>query len=155
MRFAQELSAIEFACGATYYQQEYPDHPDTRDHMVLYAALANKVPVPFVVDTGAPWSILHPEHLQTLDEHIDRLMKSRLSVRGITYDGWLYRTTVTLDPDEECLTECMTGLEVDMTVFVPDDPDYPYPNFLGQNTFLQYIRYAVDPLENAFYFGMD
>jgi len=155
MRFAQKLSDIDFACGATHYQQEYPDHPNTRDHMVLYAALANKVSVPFVVDTGAPWSILRPEYLPSLENHIDLVEQLRMTIRGITYDGWLCKTTVTLNPDEECLTEGMTGLELDLTVFVPDDRNYLEPNFLGQQTFLQYIRYAVDPQENVFYFGKD
>lgn len=47
-------------------------------------------------------------------------------------------------------------LEVDATAFVPTLPSgerWPDPNFLGLSGFLERIRFAIDPAENAFYFG--
>lgn len=48
------------------------------------------------------------------------------------------------------------SLEVNATVFVPNlrpNEVWPYPSFLGLSGFLERLRFALDPSENAFYFG--
>jgi len=48
-------------------------------------------------------------------------------------------------------------LEIEATVFVPTLPPgetWRHPNFIGLSGFLERIRFAVDPEENAFYFGL-
>jgi len=154
-RFAEDLiERVGFACGVAYYETEYPGRP-TGERLVLYIALATGL-YPFVVDTGAPWSVLNPEIAESLGGNLERdvcLGKGeRIRIQGAEFEGWLCKTRVTLR------SEC-DGMDLDLsdvTVFVPtldEGQPWPYPNFLGMRTFLNHIRYAVDPRENAFYFG--
>ena len=49
------------------------------------------------------------------------------------------------------------SLEFETTVLIPIVPleaTWDRPNFIGLNNFLSRIRFAVDPNENAFYFGL-
>ncbi|GAB4431459.1 MAG: hypothetical protein Fur0044_29050 [Anaerolineae bacterium] len=49
------------------------------------------------------------------------------------------------------------GVEVEATVFVPTlapNDTWPHPNFIGLDGFLTRIRFAIDPTENTFYFGL-
>ena len=161
MRFAQDLIDIGFACGAMYYGKSCPWRT-ADDKMVLHATLATGEKVPFVVDTGAPWSILDPEYVEVLGNHLDcvermsRESGSRIEVGGWAYEGWLCKMPIALEPEIDSMAGPeMERLELDVTVFVPDCDEWKNPNFLGLNTFLDCIRYAVDPEENAFYFGKD
>ena len=48
------------------------------------------------------------------------------------------------------------SLDIEATVFVPILPPgetWLHPNFIGLDGFLNRIRFAIDPEENAFYFG--
>ncbi len=102
-------------------------------------------PVLTVVDTAASWCVFKPDVAALLD-HFDRLPDVvALSTRLGVFRGRLYRGFITLMADEG------EPLEVQATVFVA--PDWPGPNFLGYQGFLQRIRFAVDPESNTFYFG--
>ncbi len=103
------------------------------------------------VDTGAPFVICQPEIAAALDvnpQNGERI--ENFNIRGHSLNGSLQRMTVTIVADEGA------DLPVDATVFIPDL--YPYqeaflPSILGLNTFLERIRFAVDPDEERFYFG--
>ena len=105
-----------------------------------------------IVDTGAPWCILDPDMAVLIASHEkEETGNIRLIVRGDTFDGELYRIPVTLTADEG------ENLTLDSTVFVPtleQGVAWPHPNFLGLDGFLHRLRFAVDPEENAFYFGV-
>jgi hypothetical protein len=45
------------------------------------------------------------------------------------------------------------GLDVDATVFVPDDAWPSGRNFIGYSGFLEKIRIGLDPQQNDVYFG--
>ena len=96
-----------------------------------------------VVDTAAPWCVFRPDvvldHFEPVPDRV--VLSTRLGV----FHGRLYRGLITLVADQG------TPLDVDATVFLA--PDWPGPNFLGYQGFLQRIRFAVDPESNLFYFG--
>jgi hypothetical protein len=73
-----------------------------------------------------------------------RFLQSRSSwIRGSL---WQVRIELQADLGE--------SLVVDSTAFIPDESiDWPLPDFLGLDGFLDRIRFAVDPEENLFYFG--
>ena len=71
-------------------------------------------------------------------------------MRGERFAGRLVRALLTLQADSG------EDLMVEARIFVPilrSGQIWPYPNFLGLDGFLSRIRFAVDPIENAFYFG--
>jgi len=53
------------------------------------------------------------------------------------------------------LADVGEDLELQATVFVPDVEEFwgNFPAFIGLTGFLERIRFAVDPLNNTFYFG--
>jgi hypothetical protein len=105
-----------------------------------------------VLDTGAPWCVLNPELADAwkLVPEDAYMPASRLNIRGTPYPGHL--VTVPL----EIHTDIGENLAVSATIFIPTlDPGeiWDAPNFIGLNGFLERIRFAVDAMENAFYFG--
>ena len=105
------------------------------------------------MDTGAMWCILDPAlvHQMGLSDANSYEPETKLVIRGIPHDGRLMRTGIGLRDEYG-----ENDLEVDATVFVPtlaSAETWSHPTFVGLDGFLNRIRYAVDPLENAFYFG--
>jgi len=97
------------------------------------------------VDTGAAWSMLDAEiaeELSLLDGDGER---RRISTRLGSYEGRLERTRIAIVADEG------ESLSIDATVWV--SPDWHGGTFLGYAGLLESVRFAVDPGENAFYFG--
>ena len=149
-RFAQALVKSGFADGATRYDEGIEDDDESR--IILSATLIDGLSVQFVVDTGAPWSILAPEIAGDLAcvERLYRLSPS-MSIRGFQYHGWLCKTSIALVSQIHG-----SDLNLDLTVFVPEMREgeaWPFPNYLGMRTCLNFFRWAVDPGERAFYFG--
>lgn len=150
-RFAQALVKSGFADGATRYDEGIENHTEPR--IILSATLIDGPIVQFVVDTGAPWSILNPEIAGDFSrvEKLHRLSPP-ISIRGHLYDGWLCETSI-------ALMSQINGSDLNLqnlTVFVPEMPEgeaWPFPNYLGMRTCLNFFRWAVDPGERAFYFG--
>ncbi|MBC6475531.1 MAG: hypothetical protein GDA48_24260 [Hormoscilla sp. GM102CHS1] len=70
-------------------------------------------------------------------------------VRGMRLEGKTIRLGMTLR------AEVGENLTVDATAFIPDVEEYwgEFPSFIGQNGFLDRIRYAVDSSTDMFYFG--
>ena len=74
-----------------------------------------------------------------------------LQTRWGTVEGRLHRVTISL------LAEEGNSLEFETTVLVPTLPPgatWDRPSFIGLNNFLNRIRFAVDPNEDVFYFGL-
>lgn len=76
--------------------------------------------------------------------------RNKLLIRGTAYQGRLVTVRVSLQ------AAVGDSADVDATAFVPElSPGeiWSLPNFIGMEGFLNRIRFAVDPEENAFYFG--
>ena len=150
-QFSQLLISGGFATGVIRYRDYYPGQ-DQAARIVLPVVIAGRWPVPVIADTGAPWCIFNPEMIIDLDFSgaANYAPEIVLTVRGIGYPGRLLRMDITLPADEG------ENFDIDATVFVPllsSGETWPHPNFIGLDGFLNRIRFAVDPAENAFYFG--
>jgi hypothetical protein len=150
-RFASELFATDFVSGVLAYQDSYPGQEET-SRIVLPLLLAGQLAIQAVLDTGAPWCVLDPEiaEIVATPDLARYAPQERLLIRGIRYDGQLYRIGFHL------IAELGNSLEIDATVFVPTlgrGEVWSHPNFIGLDGFLNRIRFAIDPDDNAFYFG--
>ncbi len=154
-RFVRPLTGCNFAAGVTYYKDHYPNDEEPSPRMVLELFVVNRT-APFIVDTGAPWCVLDPAIAKSLIDsgYADHMFDARYYVRGYWYAGKIFRINMHLvdyhNPEKH------TSIEA--TVFVPmldADEEWLHPNFIGLDGFLNRMRFAVDPEENAFYFGAD
>lgn len=149
MTFLKMLGENDFAQGVLTYEDHYRnDFRNTR--IVINVTLQSTKKIYAIVDTGAPWCILDPEDAEVIQPGIP-VGKEQIYVRGILYNGLLYRIPVTLKAEHGA------DITVDATFFVPDlkpQEDWFHPNFLGLSGFLERIRFAVDPQQNYFYFGL-
>jgi hypothetical protein len=152
MSFPELVGADKFAQG----KLTYSDHLGNESRIariVVTAVFGHNVPITAIVDTGAPWCIVGPEEAEGIDPNYldDGVPGNETLVRGNWYQGNLYRVPVTLVDENRG-----TDVTVEATVFIPtlrSDEKWPHPNFLGLDGFLNRLRFAVDPSENAFYFG--
>jgi hypothetical protein len=79
-------------------------------------------------------------------------MQNRIELNGQSLEGWICKTSLTIESESGGESLTLDNL----SVFVPtlrSGDEWPHPNFLGMQTFLNYVRYAIDPQEDAFYFG--
>ena len=151
-RFASELFTTNFVSGAMSYLDSYPGQEET-SRIVLPLLLEGQLTIQAVLDTGAPWCVLDPEiaEIVTTPEVARYTPQERLLIRGVRYDGQLYRMGFHL------IAEFGNSLEIDATVFVPTlryGEIWSHPNFVGLDGFLNRIRFAIDPDDNSFYFGV-
>ena len=151
-KFTQLLISGNFASGVTYYQDYYSSQENIA-RVVLTVTVEERLTVEAVLDTGAPWCILDPAIVEQLDlaGNADYEPDGRLMIRGTLYAGRLLRMRIDLRDEYE-----ENDLEIEATVFVPTlapGETWLSPNFIGLDGFLNRIRFAVDPAENAFYFG--
>ena len=151
-RFTEPLLSCQFATGVTYYKDDYPGE-EGRSLIVLAVAVEKSLTIEAVVDTGSEWCILDPQiaaQVGTFAETAYAPSKT-IGIRGVEVDGRLHRMRISLWDEYEG-----NDLEVEATVFIPDPrqvKEWNLPNFIGLNGFLERIRFAVDPAENAFYFA--
>jgi hypothetical protein len=151
-QFYESLVAAEFSTGVTTYEDSYPgDEGNAR--IVLSVSIEGRLSTQAVVDTGAPWCVLDPELARQVSVSAEAGYTSttRLRIRGISYPGSLHLMLIRLLDERQG-----DNLDVPATVFVPSLSSgevWSHPNFLGLNGLLERIRFAVDPTENAFYFG--
>lgn len=135
----------------TRYEDHYPGYEQSA-RLVIEVNVENRYTVPAIVDTGAPWCVLDPELAQQLQvtQAVSYEPTTMLIIRQGSYKGRLLKLNLTLQAEQG------EDLSVDATVFIPSlGPGelWPHPNFIGLDGFLSRIRFAVDPGENAFYFG--
>jgi predicted aspartyl protease len=102
-----------------------------------------------VIDTGAPYLVCGQQTADALRiPDSGALEEIVLSTRKGRLKGKLYRVAVTvLAADGE-------SIELEATVFVPDNDSWDdEPLFLGLLNCLDRLRFAVDPVDEVFYFG--
>jgi len=149
-KFDAILFESGFAIGSIYYDDHYL-YDDRQNRIVLtieQERLKNS-PIPMIVDTGAPWSILDPE-VARVWSFTSEVAVVNLNIRGETRRGRLLRANIILEATNG------EDLTIEATFFVPLldlDEVWNYPNFLGLSGFLDRFRFGVDASENAFYFG--
>lgn len=82
----------------------------------------------------------------------DILSRTAVIVRGVEFCGLLGRLNVSL-----LSTESGDETTIDTTAFIPEfasEQAWPLPvSYLGWHCCLERIRFAIDPVEQLFYFG--
>jgi hypothetical protein len=140
-----------FSTGMVSYQYQPVQVGDNTPRIILPVQIGEQLTSAFV-DTGGAFFICDPNLVDEL--HIDpkeALDETVLRIRGVRYDGRLYRLQVTLQAEEG------DPLSVDATVFIPElRPNQPWElsSIIGLTGFLERIRFAVDPADDRFYFGV-
>ncbi len=121
---------------------------DDNGRIAIPLLLAGRQEIVAMVDTGATYSILAPNVVAELgiDLTIGYRPGELKTWRG-SYEGWLCRIPVTL--------KALYGEDIDLepNFFIPDNGWPDNLNFVGLQTFLFEIPFAIDPRENLFYFG--
>ncbi len=153
MPFPELIGLDKFAHGRLIYTDHFGNDDSRNTRIVISAEFGDSgVPLTAIVDTGALWCIIGPEEAEGIEEkYLAPLSDQTLWVRGTRYYGKVYRIPITLRDEQNG-----TDITVDSTVFIPvlaEDETWLHPNFLGLDGFLHRLRFAVDPAENAFYFG--
>ena len=142
---------IPFATGVMDYEFR-PIPPDKINTRILLCVIVEGVPAITVLDTGAPYYIIAPAIANQLGfDPYDSLEQTNITIRGIRFFGSLHRVDVELTALEGESTTFQA------TAFVPN-PDREerwgdLPSFLGIESCLERIRFALDPSETRFYFG--
>ena len=135
-----------FTIGYARYYDEDPDASTTNARIFVKIEPRDLgASILALLDTAAPWCILHPDLAIAIGMSLDDGVEIELSTRLGKFLGRLQRIPITLFADEG------ESLEVEATVFL--SADWPGQNFVGYNGLLERIRFAIDPRENAFHFG--
>ena len=99
------------------------------------------------LDTGAAWTVLDADVAAEMSLFDIEGVPAPLE-RGWRYEGHLHRIWIDVLADDG--EGDSLGLEA--TVWV--SREWRHGNFLGYEGFLNRIRFAIDPNENYFYFGL-
>ena len=139
-----DLDGKEFAAG----RAAYADSDQTETSPKIFVRIRPRdfpAPVLAQLDTGAAWSVLNVEialAMGVLDQQGEPLT---LSTRVGQIRGKLVKADICL------VADAGESLELDATFFV--SAEWKYGTFLGYSGLLEWIRFAVDPQRNLFYFG--
>jgi len=139
-----------FASGACLYFDRHPDDRSTLSRIVLSLWVGDSR-IAAIVDTGGAYFVCPPAWAELLGVgRGEPIGRDELIIRGIRYRGDLYRTDIRLRADEG------RSLNLDVTAFVPrllPGDEWHFPSFLGLQGCLEFMRFAVDPATNTFFFG--
>jgi hypothetical protein len=104
-----------------------------------------------IVDTGGAYFVCDPMTANLMQlSHRESIGTNDLIIRGYRYRGDLYRTRI------QFVASKGESFDLDVTAFVPRLPpgdEWHFPSFLGLQGCLEFIRFAVDPATNTFFFG--
>lgn len=105
------------------------------------------------IDTASPYVVCSPEVADAIAINSSAAIQEiKYNIRGNKVLGNLHRLSITL------LAQEGENLSIESSVFVPQNIDKEvwanYPTVLGLKTFLEHLRFAIDPLKNRFYFGL-
>lgn len=142
-----QLAGDDFSSGRAAFLDSLPSSQNRSRVYVRVAVPGMDETFLALLDTGAEWSVLDREIAEQVGivdaegEAITLLHKEGSTV------GRLVRTTVTMIADEG------VALDLDATIFVPDEAWPSGRNFIGYSGFLEKIRIGLDPQHNDLYFG--
>ena len=140
-----------FATGGMEYEY-HPVAPGDNNFRLLLRINVENVPTLAVIDTGAPFLLIAPTVADRLGfDPGSALEHTNIGIRKQDYQGSLFRVDVELAAAEG------ESITFQATAFVPD-PDQVekwgnLPTFLGVQSCLERIRFAIDPSDYKFYFG--
>jgi hypothetical protein len=139
-----------FAQGASTYLYRPATERDTTPR-IFVAVLIEDIPTETVVDTGGVYLVCEPETADLLDlDAASGLATDKVNIRGRSVPGTLHRLYLTL------LAEEGKSLKLETTAFVPrlrPNERWDLPPYMGLRGCLEWIRFAVDPTTDTFYFG--
>jgi len=139
-----------FARGAATYLDHLATKPETTPRIFVHVQIEH-ILTETVIDTGAPYLVCDPEIADRLDLDPSSGYKvAPLRIRGHTVDGTLHRLCLTL------LAEEGDSLTLEVSAFVPclqPNQLWDLPYYMGLLGCLEWVRFAVDPTTNTFYFG--
>jgi hypothetical protein len=105
-----------------------------------------------IIDTGAKWCIIDPAIAEDWEKHFFNVYDPRenMRIRGIEFKGKIAHADIVLNAS--------SGQDLILTArfFIPHllpHQIWSMPNFIGLDGMLNYMRLAIDPSENAVYFG--
>lgn len=140
-----------FASGSMPFYYPSSDRGEASSRILLTIEIAGQR-TEAILDTGAPYVVCHPRLAPLLQVDSETALEDRnLLIRGSWVRGVLHRLPVRFP------AEAGQDLYVDATVFLPD-PAYAatwgnLPSFIGLSGCLERMRFALDPDDDAFYFG--
>lgn len=143
-----KLNGQDFAVGRSCFADASVTEPEGTAKIYVKIVPGDlQVPVLAQLDTGSPWSILEPELAEALGLFSGSGVAIRLGTRLGSKEGHLVKVSLTLPADEG------QSVTVDQaTVFVCRE--WPAgKNFVGYGGLIEFIRVALDPQQNMFYFG--
>jgi hypothetical protein len=148
----QYTNGDRFALGAAPYECRPASNRDSSLRIAL-AVVVDTLPTYAMLDTGGVYLLCSPEVAASLSiDPADGIPASPILWRGMKINGRLQRLPVTLLASEG------ESLEIDATAFIPQlSPDQEeiadLPCILGLQGCLEFIRFALDPGTDTFYFG--
>jgi hypothetical protein len=140
----------QFAQGACSFVYRPATERETK-HRIFVPVQIESIQTEAVVDTGGVYLVCHPEIADLLRLDLaDKVGTDELNIRGSKIPGSLYRLYLTL------LAEEGKPLTLQVSAFVPRLEPYEtwdLPSFMGLTGCLEWIRFAVDPITETFYFS--
>jgi hypothetical protein len=139
-----------FAAGACSYFDRHPADLSRLPRVVLFVWVGD-FRVATIVDTGGAYFVCSPDSAELAGlNRTEPIGSDELIIRGTRYRGDLYRISI------QFVAAKGESLNLDVTAFVPrllPDEEWHFPSFLGLQGCLEFLRFAVDPATNTFYFG--
>lgn len=140
-----------FAIGVVGYDSRPATERETVSRIFLQVKVEGEM-TEAAVDTGGVYFICNPSIANRLGLDVtDALEEKIVNIRGSSVVGNLHRVNITFFADEG------QSVEVEVTAFIPSDTREErwaeLPCFLGWQGCLEWLRFAVDPIKEQFYFG--
>ena len=141
------LNGAPFTTSRATYRDFDPENVSrqTAIYVQVILPIHTGVSVYALVDTGAPYCIFETEITEALGLFPEDGERITLSTRKGSFRRTIQRLSIRL------VAEQGDSLDIDASVF--GTSDWGAGNFVGYGGFLERFRFAVDPRENAFYFG--
>lgn len=140
----------QFAQGACSFVCRPATERETT-HRIFVPVQIEGIQTEAVVDTGGVYLVCHPEIADLLRLDLaEKVGTDELNIRGRKIPGTLYRLYLTLLAGEG------KSHMLDIVAFVPrlePNETWDLPSFMGLTGCLEWIRFAVDPTTDTFYFG--
>lgn len=142
-----------FAVGSLKYSDHYSEQ-SSQNHIVIPLTFVqdNSLHIRAILDTAAKWCIIDPNIAKEWEKLFFNRYDSNESVniRGTPLKGSIAHAQIILRATNG------DDLILDARFFIPQlapNQDWLLPNFIGLDGMLNCMRFAIDPAENAIYFG--